>query len=76
MLLVVHAHDPRMVLENTPDIGASYQMGEVVIKRIAVPNSWTGNYSQHAKVIARAQALFHASQAVLTDKVATRRFQH
>jgi hypothetical protein len=51
-------------------------VGEGVIKRIAVPNSWAGNYSQYAKVITRAQAFFHASQAVPTDKAATRRLQH
>lgn len=74
--LVVHAHDPRMVLELIPAAGGTDQEGNGVIKRVAVPNSWAGNYSQYARVIARAQAFFRASQEAPTDKAATRRLQH
>jgi hypothetical protein len=48
---VLHAHDPKLMMEITPDV-----RGTGTIRRVCVPNSWTGNYSRYAKVIAEAQA--------------------
>tara|TARA_R110002050_G_scaffold87190_1_gene184879 strand:+ start:550 stop:864 length:315 start_codon:yes stop_codon:yes gene_type:complete len=73
---VLHTHDPKMLVELAPDTQAPDKMGQGVIKRIAVPNSWAGNYSQYAKMVAKAQAFFKAScggESAAKDEV--RRFQ-
>jgi hypothetical protein len=31
------------------------------IQRISVPNSWAGQYSQYAKLVAKAEAFFGAA---------------
>jgi hypothetical protein len=46
-----------------------------VIKALRMPNSWAGNYSQCAKLIAAAQAFFEQSFAEPAPKGETRRFQ-
>lgn len=58
---VVHTHDPRFTLELTPDAAAPDQVGAGVIKRVCVPNSWAGDYSQYAKLLAKAQEFFAQS---------------
>lgn len=72
---VVHTHDPKLSIELAPDGSAADQVGQGVIKRVCVPNSWAGNYSQYGKLIAQAQAFFKASRAEPTLKSETRRFQ-
>lgn len=74
--IVVHTRDPKMVVELAPDVDAPDKLGQGVLKRVAVPNSWAGNYSQYAKVIAQAQAFFKASRTAETaSKAEVRRFQ-
>ncbi|MEO5958170.1 MAG: hypothetical protein ABIZ49_09290 [Opitutaceae bacterium] len=58
---VVHADEPRFFLELSPDGGAPDKIGRGVIKRLCVPNSWAGDYTQYAKLIHAAQEFFAAS---------------
>jgi hypothetical protein len=60
---VVHTHDPKFTLELTADRDAPDQVGQGVIKRICVPNSWAGDYGQYGKLLAAAQEFFVESQA-------------
>jgi hypothetical protein len=53
---VLHAQDPKLLMEITPDV-----RGTGTIRRVCVPNSWTGNYSRYAKVIAKAEAFLRAA---------------
>jgi hypothetical protein len=71
---VVHAHDPKLAVELTPDKDAVDQNGKGVIKRICVPNSWAGNYSQYARILSAAQEFFQKSLAEPAAKNETRRF--
>lgn len=66
---VVHTHDPKFSLELTKDGGAPDQIGKGVIKRLQVPNSWAGDYTQYAKFIAAAQDFFAQSFAEPVPKV-------
>lgn len=59
---VVHTHDPKFTLELTPDREAPDRVGQGVIKRICVPNSWAGDYGQYAKLLSAAQDFFAQSQ--------------
>lgn len=72
--VVVHTHDPRLTLELSPDRDAPDGLGKGVIKRICVPNSWAGNYSQYGKIIAAAQEFFERSRAEPAPKAESRRW--
>ncbi len=71
---VVHTHDPKFSLELTPDITAPDKIGQGVIKRLCVPNSWAGDYTQYSKFISAAQEFFSASFAEPEPKASARRF--
>jgi hypothetical protein len=71
---VVHTHDPRMTLELAPDRSAPDQMGRGVIKRLHVPNSWAGDYTQYSKYLSAAQDFFEKSLAEPVPKSELRRF--
>ncbi len=71
---VVHTQDPKLSVEIVPDGDAADAKGKGVIKRIRVPNSWAGNYSQYGRVIAAAQEFFQQSQQEPVAKQETRRF--
>jgi hypothetical protein len=60
---VVHLQDPKFTLELTPDREAPDRIGQGVIKRICVPNSWAGDYGQYGKVLSAAQEFFAQSNA-------------
>lgn len=72
---VVHTRDPKFSLEIVPDGEAEDRVGKGVIKALRLPNSWAGNYSQCAKLIAAAQEFFRQSLAEPAPKSETRRFQ-
>lgn len=72
---VVHTRDPKFSLEIVPDNEAPDHMGKGIIRALRLPNSWAGNYSQCAKLIAAAQEFFHRSMAEPAPKKETRRFQ-
>lgn len=72
---VVHTHDPKFSLELLPDGEAPNKIGQGVIKRIRVPNSWAGDYGQYAKLITAAQEFFNRSFAEPAAKSETRRFK-
>jgi len=58
---VVHTHDPKFSVELAPDHDAADGLGQGVIKRVCVPNSWAGDYGRYAKLLAKAQEFFAAS---------------
>ena len=60
---VVHTHDPKFTVEFTADREALDQIGQGVIKRICVPNSWAGDYGKYAKLLGAAQEFFVQSKA-------------
>ncbi len=72
---VVHTHDPTFTMELTPDSSAPDRIGRGVIKRVLVPNSWAGDYTQYSKFIGAAQDFFAKSFAEPAPKGETRRFQ-
>jgi hypothetical protein len=71
---VVHTVDPKLSLELVPDGAAPDKVGQGVIKRVCVPNSWAGDYGQYAKLIDVAQEFFAQSFAVPASQAETRRF--
>lgn len=58
---VVHVRDPKFAVEMTPDAEAPDKVGAGLIKRISVPNSWAGQYSQYAALLKAAQEFFRQS---------------
>jgi hypothetical protein len=72
---VVHTRDPKFSLELAPDNEAPDKIGRGVIKRISVPNSCVGDYSQYAKFMSAAQEFFRASFSEPAPKFETRRLQ-
>ena len=71
---VIHTHDPKFSLELVPDGSAPDQVGQGVIRRLQVPNSWAGDYARYSKYIGAAQEFFARSFAEPAEKSATRRF--
>lgn len=73
---VVHVRDPKFSVEMTPDTDAPDKIGAGVIKRVHVPNSWAGQYSQYATLLKAAQEFFR--QSLVTEpatKPETRRLK-
>lgn len=66
---VVHTHDPKFTLELTPDHEAPDKVGQGVIKRICVPNSWAGDYGRYAKLVSAAQDFFEKSKAEPPNRI-------
>jgi hypothetical protein len=62
---VVHVRDPKFAVEMVPDTEAPDQVGSGVIRRVSVPNSWAGNYTQYAALLKAAQEFFR--QSVLAE---------
>lgn len=60
---VVHTQNPEFAVELTPDTDAPDRMGQGVIKRVRVPNSWAGDYGKYAKLLTKAQNFFAESGA-------------
>lgn len=60
---VLHTHDPKFTMELAPDAAAADHVGQGVIKRVQVPNSWAGDYTQYSKFITAAQKFFARSFA-------------
>ena len=58
---VVHTVDPKFAVELAPDREAPDQIGRGVIRRLRVPNSWTGDYGKCASLLSAAQDFFAQS---------------
>jgi len=58
---VVHTVAPQFSVELTADAEALDGTGRGVIKRVRVPNSWAGDYTKYAKLLAAAQDFFARS---------------
>jgi hypothetical protein len=71
---VVHTNDPKFSLELSPDGAAPDKIGQGVIKRVHVPNSWAGDYTKYSKFISAAQEFFRESFAEPASKAETKRF--
>jgi hypothetical protein len=65
--LVIHLRDPRFTVELVPDTEAPDKIGAGVIKRVSVPNSWAGQYSQYGPLLKAAQEFFR--QSLVTEPV-------
>jgi hypothetical protein len=65
---VVHMHDPKFSMELAPDPAAPDKVGQGVIKRVCVPNSWAGDYTQYFKFFSTAQEFFAKSFAAPVPK--------
>lgn len=65
---IVHVRDPKFAVEMMPDADAPDKVGAGVIKRVSMPNSWAGQYSQYAPLLKAAQDFFRES--LLTEPVA------
>lgn len=72
---VVHAVEPRFSLELAPDREAPDHIGQGVIRRICLPNSWAADYGKYVKLMDAAQEFFAQSFAEPAPKEETRRFQ-
>ena len=70
---VVHTHDPKFSMEIMPDQTAPDRVGQGVIKRVRVPNSWAGDYGKYAKFMTAAQEFFTQSFSEPVTKLETRR---
>lgn len=70
---VVHTQDPKFSMELAPDAAAPDKIGNGVIKRVCVPNSWAGDYAQYSKFIAAAQDFFAQSFETPAPKAESRR---
>jgi len=72
---VIHLQRPHFSMELIPDRDAPDKIGHGVIKRVCVPNSCIGDYSQYSKLMALAQEFFRQSFNEPTAKSEVRRFQ-
>ncbi len=73
---VVHVRDPKFAVEIAPDAEAADRIGDGVLKRVSVPNSWAGNYGQYAALVKAAQEFFRQSLiASPAEKTETRRLK-
>lgn len=70
---VVHTRRPNFAMELTPDPGAPDQIGRGLMKRICVPNAWTGDYQKYFRLMSAAQNFFAASFGATPAKGLTRR---
>jgi hypothetical protein len=71
---IVHTVDPRFSMELTPDRDAPDKVGKGIIKRIWLPNSWSGNYGKCAQLIGSAQEFFSQTFAATENKESRSRF--
>ncbi len=70
---VVHLRSPKFRIELAPDATAPDQVGEGVLQRIWVPNSWAGEYQKCFRMMGAAQRFFAASFGAAEPKPLTRR---
>ncbi len=70
---VVHLRSPKFWLELAPDAAAQDRVGQGVLKRICVPNSWAGDYQKYFRLVGAAQRFFAASFGALESKASPRR---
>ena len=70
---VVHMRSPKFRMELAPDATAPDRVGQGVLKRICVPNSWAGDYQKYVRLIGAAQRFFAASFGAAAPKAITRR---
>ena len=59
---VVHAHDPHFTIELEAGSVGSAVSNRSVLKRVCVPNSWTGDYGKYSGLLSRAQEFFEETQ--------------
>lgn len=71
---VVHTNDPKFSVELAPDSAASDKIGDGVIKRLNVPNSWAGDYTKYSQFITKAQEFFRESFNEPVPEKEARRF--
>jgi len=70
---VVHTRKPHFTIELAPDTTAADQVGQGVMKRVCIPNSWAGDYQKYFRLMNVAQRFFAASFGAPAPKPLTRR---
>lgn len=70
---VVHMRDPGFWMELAPDAAAPDRVGQGVLQRICVPNSWAGDYEKYVRLVGAAQQFFAASFGASEPKAVPRR---
>ena len=71
---VLHTNEPTFSMELAPDSSAPDKVGQGIIKRLHVPNSWAGDYTKYSQLITAAQEFFRESFDDPVSKSETRRF--
>jgi len=72
---VVHAREPGFLMEFAPDPAAADPVGDGVMKRVCLPNSWCGHYETHFRLLQAAQEFLRASCGPPAPKELTRRIR-
>ncbi len=70
---VVHLDAPRFSVDLAPDDEAPDRIGEGVLKRVCVPNSWAGDYQKYFRLMDAAQQFFARSFGGAEPKALARR---
>jgi hypothetical protein len=70
---VVHLQHPNFSMELAPDEAAPDHIGQGVLQRLCVPNSWVGDYQKYSRLMNAAQDFFAASFGASEPKSLTRR---
>lgn len=65
---VVHTVDPKFAIELEPDCSAPDKVGQGILKRLCVPNSWAGDYGKYAKLVSAAQEFFEQASKAPSGK--------
>jgi len=63
---VVNRFEPGFSVEVDP--ADSSETGRPIIRRVCVPNSWTGDYHRFSKLVAGAQAFLDRCEDLVTDR--------
>jgi hypothetical protein len=58
---IIHKADPPFSIEVEADFDKSGRMRNCTLKRLCLPNSWTGDYTKYARLVNAALAFFEQS---------------
>ena len=58
---IIHKADPPFSVEVEADFDAAGRVRNCTIKRLRLPNSWTGDYTKYARLVNAALAFFEQS---------------
>jgi len=58
---VIHKAEPPFSIEVEADFDKAGRVRACTLKRLRMPNSWTGDYSKYSKLVSAALAFFEQS---------------